>query len=290
MNSQSQQQPPVWFVTGASTGFGFDLVSQLLNQGYRVAATSRDLDRLHRIFGVESANFLPIAVDLVSDISVGEAIQTTIRQFSRIDVVVNHAAFRQVGALEEVTDEEARVNFDVNVFGTLNVLRQVMPHLRKQQSGHILNFSSTGGITGTHLPGWGVYCATKFAIEGLSESLAAEVAPFGIKVTLIVPGASRTGFHTSCTMQVAQTRLEEYTVARQLEELVFQRSDTFPNDPAKAATALIQIAGEANPPLHLILGEDAYELANDKIKALQEDMANWKELTFSTGFLNRLNT
>lgn len=287
MNRQSHKQTPVWFVTGASKGIGFELVSQLLEQNYRVAATTRDTDKLRQQLGAdaESVGFLPMAVNLTSEASVGEAVRATIEQFGRIDIVVNHAGFRQVGTLEEVTDEEARYNFDVNVFGTLNVIRQVMPHLRKQQSGRILNFSSTGGLSGTFLPGWGVYCATKFAIEGLSESLSAEVAPFGIKITLVVPGAFRTGFHTSGTMKLAAKRVDDYVLARQLEDIVMQVTDSNPNDPAKAATALIRIANEANPPLHLLLGQDAYDVASGKIKALQDDMATWKELSFSTEFM-----
>lgn len=284
MNNQTQQQKPVWFVTGASKGIGFELVSQLLQQGYQVAATSRDGDGLREAFDAGYANFLPITVDLISEASVSQAIQATIAKFGRIDVVVNQAGFRQVGALEEVSDKEARINFDVNVFGTLNVIRHVMPQLRKQQSGHILNFSSIGGITGSVLPGWGIYCATKFAIEGLSESLAAEVAPFGIGVTLVVPGAFRTGFHKSGTMKLSQNRIEQYTLARQLEEYVMQTTDSNPGDPAKAATALIRIAAEANPPLHLLLGQDAHDLISAKIKVLQDDMATWKQVSVSTNF------
>lgn len=286
MNNQSQQQALVWFVTGASKGIGFELVSQLLEGGYQVAATTRDTGKLRQRLGAhaESNNFLLLAVDLTSETSIGEAIRATVRQFGRIDVVVNHAGFRQVGALEEVTDKEARINFDINVFGTLDVIRQVMPYLRKQQSGRILNFSSTGGISGTFLPGWGVYCATKFAIEGLSESLSAEVAPFGIKVTLVVPGAFRTGFHTSGTMKLAEKRVDDYVLVRQLENIVMQVTDNNPNDPARAATVLIRVATEPNPPLHLLLGRDAYDIINGKIKALQSDIENWKELSFSTGF------
>ncbi|GAB4016513.1 oxidoreductase [Spirosoma koreense] len=274
----------VWFITGASKGFGLELVGQLLEQGHRVAATSRDIAELRRAADTVSTDFLPMAVDLTTETSVARAIQTTIEQFGRIDVVVNNAGYGQLGSLEELTDAEARANFEVNVFGTLNVIRQVMPQLRKQQSGHILNLSSIAGITGA-FPGWGIYCATKFAVEGLSESLAAEVAPFGIKVTLVEPGYFRTEFLSSGSLRVPQAQLDAYALVRQSEEAhQNQIRGNQPGDPVKAAAAIIQIAAETNPPLHLFLGQDAYDLAKLKIRALQDDLTQWKALTVSTGF------
>lgn len=274
----------VWFITGASKGFGLALVGQLLQLGHRVAATSRDVAELRRAVGVESADFLPMAVDLTTEDSVGEAVRATVGQFGRIDVVVNNAGYGQLGSLEELTNNEARANFEVNVFGTLNVIRQVMPQLRKQQSGHILNLSSIAGITGG-FPGWGIYCATKFAVEGLSESLSAEVAPFGIKVTIVEPGYFRTDFLSSGSLRVPDGQVKEYALVRESETVhQGQIKGNQPGDPAKAAAAMIQIAAESNPPLHLLLGQDAYELANQKIKALQDDMIQWKDLTLSTGF------
>lgn len=284
MNNESQGQPQVWFITGASKGFGLELVNQLLQQGHQVAATSRDVDQLRQAVGTESTDFLPMAVDLATESSVGEAIQATLNQFGRIDVVVNNAGYGQLGSLEELTDEEARTNFDVNVFGTLNVIRQVMPQLRKQQSGHILNLSSIAGITG-NFPGWGIYCATKFAVEGLSESLAAEVAPFGIKVTLVEPGYFRTEFLSSGSLRVADSQMDEYALVRESEALHQSHiKGNQPGDPVKAAAAMIQIATEPNPPLHLLLGQDAYDMAHQKMKTLQDELAQWKTLTVSTGF------
>lgn len=280
MTNQSQGQTSVWFVTGASKGFGLELVKQLLQQGHQVAATSRNVAELRQAVDTELTNFLPLAVDLTTETSVGEAIQATIGQFGRIDVVVNNAGYGQLGSLEELTDEESRANFDVNVFGTLNVIRQVMPQLRKQQSGRILNFSSIAGIIGG-FPGWGIYCATKFAVEGLSEALAAEVAPFGIKVTVVAPGYFRTNFLKSGSIKLAEDKLPEYTIVRDSEAYhdQLQRENTQPGDPQKLATALIRIAAVLNPPLHLLLGEDAYGLADQKLKDLQADMSLWKELS-----------
>ncbi|MBO2008830.1 SDR family NAD(P)-dependent oxidoreductase [Hymenobacter negativus] len=284
-NQSNTNGHQVWFITGASKGFGLELVGQLLGLGHRVAATSRNVAELRRAVGTEPANFLPLAVELGREASVGEAIRATVEQFGQIDVVVNNAGYGQLGSLEELTDDEAQANFDVNVFGTLNVIRQVMPQLRKQQSGHIINVSSIAGILGG-FPGWGVYCATKFAVEGLSEALAAEVAPFGVNVTVVAPGYFRTNFLKSGSIRLATDKLAEYALVRQSEAYhdQLQRDNTQPGDPAKAATALIELAATPNPPLHLLLGQDAYDLANMKIKSLQNDMAQWKALGLSTGF------
>lgn len=274
----------VWFITGASKGFGLGLVNQLLQAGHAVAATSRSIDGLHQGVGRQSADFLPLSADLGNEISVREAIHAAVRQFGRIDVVVNNAGYGQLGSLEELTDEEARANFEINVFGVLNVIRQVMPYLRKQASGHVINISSIAGITGS-FPGWGIYCATKFAVEGLSESLAAEAAPFGVKVTIVEPGYFRTDFLSSGSMRVAQGPLAEYALVRESEALHREHiRGNQPGDPEKAVAAIIQVANVANPPLHLLLGQDAYDLTVGKIQALQDDLENWKAVTIGTGF------
>ncbi|MGF7214479.1 NAD(P)-dependent dehydrogenase (short-subunit alcohol dehydrogenase family) [Spirosoma lacussanchae] len=274
----------VWFITGASKGFGLGLVNQLLEAGHAVAATSRSIDGLRQAVGQQSADFLPLAVDLGNEASVKEAINATISQFGRIDVVVNNAGYGQLGSLEELTNEEARGNFEVNVFGMLNVIRQVMPYLRKQQSGHVINISSIAGITGS-FPGWGIYCATKFAVEGLSESLAAEVAPFGVKVTIVEPGYFRTEFLSSGSMRVAQGQLSDYTLVRESEAMHREQiRGNQPGDPVKAVAAIIQVANAPHPPLHLLLGQDAYDMAYGKIQALQHDLENWKAVTVTTGF------
>ncbi|MCX6216322.1 oxidoreductase [Spirosoma sp.] len=274
----------VWLVTGASKGLGLELVNQLLQAGHAVAATSRSIDELKQAVGHHSTDFLPLTVELAAEASVSKAINATVKQFGQIDVVVNNAGYGQLGSLEEVTNDEARSNFEVNVFGMLNVIRQVMPHLRQQQSGHIINVSSIAGITGS-FPGWGIYCATKFAVEGLSESLAAEVAPFGVKVTIVEPGYFRTEFLSSGSMRVAQEQLSEYELVRESEALHREHiRGNQPGDPKKAVAAIIGVANTSNPPLHLLLGQDAYDLANSKIQAVQQDMENWKAVTLATGF------
>jgi NAD(P)-dependent dehydrogenase (short-subunit alcohol dehydrogenase family) len=274
----------VWFITGASKGFGLELVKQLRQQGHLVAATSRNVAELRQAAGPAAADFLPLAVELANEASVGAAIAATVAQFGRLDVVANNAGYGQLGSLEELTDAEARANFEVNVFGTLNVVRQALPQLRRQQSGHILNFSSIAGIMG-NFPGWGIYCATKFAVEGLSESLAAEVAPFGVKVTLVEPGYFRTNFLEAGSMRTPERQLDAYTLVRESETVHLQQiRGSQPGDPVKAVAAIIAVAAAPNPPLHLLLGQDAYDMAQLKIKTLQDDMAQWQHVTVATGF------
>ncbi|MFD1145141.1 oxidoreductase [Larkinella insperata] len=278
MNTQN-----VWFVTGASKGLGLSLVKQLLTGGQRVAATSRSLDDLVRAVGTHD-HFLPLAVDLKTESSVAQAIAQTITAFGRIDVVVNNAGFGLVGSLEELSDAESRENFEVNVFGSLNVIRNVMPHLRAQQSGHIFNISSIGGFTGA-FPGFGIYCATKFAVVGFSESLAEEVKSFGVHVTVVEPGYFRTDFLTSGSLNVPGNQIEAYQAVRDSQQThQSQINGNQPGDPEKAVAALIRIASESNPPLHLFLGQDAYDMAHEKIKAVQRDLETWKAVTVSTGF------
>jgi len=272
----------VWFITGASKGLGLALVRQLLVRGYAVAATSRSLGDLTKAVGKGTDMFLPLAVDLENENSVKNALAETVKYFGRVDVVVNNAGYGQVGALEELSDAEARGNFDINVFGLLHVIRHAMPYLREQKSGHILNISSIGGITG-NFPGWGVYCATKFAVEGLSESLAAEVKRFGVNVTVVEPGYFRTEFLTAGSMGLPQNELAVYEDVRASQALHSQQvNHNQPGDPEKAAAAMIDITGETNPPLHLVLGEDAYALAHAKIDALEAELELWKAVTMST--------
>lgn len=273
-----------WFISGASRGFGLELVRQLLQQGQQVAATSRDVDELRRVVGAGFDSFLPLGVNLASESSVADAVSATIERFGRIDVVVNNAGYGQLGAIEELSDAETRANFEVNVFGTLNVIRQTMPQLRRQQGGHVINYSSIAGRVGG-FPGWGVYCATKFAVEGLSEALAAEAAPFGVKVTIVEPGYFRTNFLSSGSLRVATNQLQEYELVRQSE--AYHRDHILgsqPGDPVKAAAAVIRVAQVKNPPLHLLLGADAYDLASSRLQQLAEEMEQWKGMTLSTGF------
>jgi NAD(P)-dependent dehydrogenase (short-subunit alcohol dehydrogenase family) len=275
MNTQK-----IWMVTGASKGLGSSLVQKLLSQGYKVAATSRNLKDLNE----ETADFLPLQVDLLNEQSIAQAVASAINKFGKIDVLVNNAGYGQIGTLEELTDAEARANFDVNVFGSLNFIRGIMPHLRAQKSGAIFNISSIGGFTG-NFPGWGIYCATKFAMAGFTESLSAEAKEFGVSATVVYPGYFRTSFLKEGSLTLPKNPIAEYTGARELEAAhVNQIDNNQAGDPDKAAAVLIEIAEQAERPLHLFLGQDAYDMANAKIEAVQNDLAATKSLTISTGF------
>lgn len=274
----------VWFVTGASKGLGLILVQMLLTQGYRVAATSRNLAELQQAGPRDNARFLPLHMNLADEASVQQAIETTIRTFGRLDVVVNNAGYGQVGALEELTDQEARQNFEVNVFGLLHVLRAATPHLRAQGSGRVFNISSVGGFFGS-FPGWGIYCATKFAVDGLTESYAAEVQPFGIQATTVKPGYFRTGFLSAGSMGQPQAPIDAYQSVRDSQALhADQLNGNQPGDPAKAAALLIEVSEAETQPLHLFLGEDAYQMAALKIGAVQQDMQQWQAQATATAF------
>ena len=274
----------VWFVTGASKGLGLSLVKQLLNKGYKVAATSRSINDLINAVGNEGGSFLPLAVSLTDENSVGDAVEKTISTFGAIDVVVNNAGYGLIGGLEELTDKEARANFDVNVFGSLNVIRKVLPHLRKQKSGRILNIASIGGFTGM-FPGFGIYCATKFAVHGFTESLAAEVKQFGIHATVVSPGYFRTNFLAGDSLQVSENPISDYKAVRDSQD-AHQNSigGNQSNDPEKGVAAIIAIAEDQNPPLHLFLGQDAFDMAFTKMDLVKADLENWKELSTKTGF------
>ncbi|ASU35024.1 short-chain dehydrogenase/reductase [Mucilaginibacter xinganensis] len=272
----------VWFITGASKGFGLSLVKQLLAAGEKVAATSRYVASLVKAVGDVSDNFLPLYVNLADDKSVAEAIQTTYNTFKQIDVVINNAGYGIGGSIEELTDAEAREAFDINVFGTLNVIRAVMPFMREQKSGHIINISSIAGIA----PGigWALYAAAKFAVVGLSEVLAEDVKALGIKVTVVAPGAFRTNFLTPDSLVMTKHPIDEYQDVRSIHARYLQMDGKQVGDPEKAAAAMIKIADEDNPPVHLLLGEDAYSRAMAKLASLDKEYRMNEELSKSMAY------
>ncbi|CAM3029226.1 short-chain dehydrogenase/reductase [Chryseobacterium flavum] len=272
----------VWFVTGASKGLGFELVKKLLSEGFRVAATSRTVDSLISTIGEASENFLPLGVNITDNNDIKSAIAKTVEYFGQIDVVVNNAGYGQIGTLEELTDEEARENYAVNVFGTLNVIRNAMPYLRKQRSGNIFNISSVGGYSG-NFPGWGIYCSTKFAVAGFTEALAEEVKDFGVHATVVYPGYFRTDFLNKDSVKTPVNPIQAYEAARNSEQAHLNEiNGNQPNDPVKAADVLIQISKEKNPPVHLLLGVGTVEFLNNKIDILKKDAQKWESLTVST--------
>lgn len=272
----------VWFITGASKGFGLSLVKQLLEAGQLVAATSRNLQELTTAVDTTSNKFLPLQVDLTNESSVSLALQHTHEFFGRIDVVINNAGYGIGGAIEELNDAETRLAFDVNVFGTLNVIRAVMPYLRKQRSGHIINISSIAGITAN--TGWAIYAGSKYAVIGISEVLAADVKEFGIKVTVVAPGAFRTSFLTAGSLSITENKIDDYKEVRAIHNKYLKMDGKQAGDPEKAATAIINAVYEENPPLYLLLGGDAYNRALAKLDTLHQEIRQWQDVTCSTDF------
>lgn len=221
-------------------------------------------------------------MNLDDDNDVKNAVKKSIGHFGQLDIVVNNAGYGQLGTLEELTDEEARANFDVNVFGALNVIRNVMPYLRAQKSGHIFNISSVGGYFGS-FAGWGIYCATKFAMAGFTEALVEEIREFGVKATVVYPGYFRTDFLTQGSLKRPKQAIQAYKAARQSEQThVNDINGNQANDPAKAADVLIAVSRVDNPPVHLLLGNDAYNGLRSKIDIITGDAEQWKALTLST--------
>ncbi|HEY8959417.1 SDR family NAD(P)-dependent oxidoreductase [Chitinophaga sp.] len=274
----------VWFVTGASKGLGLSLVKRLLTEGYKVAATSRDAEALRREAGNDSSDFLPLQVDLTDNASVGKAVSDIIAKLGTIDVVVNNAGYGQLGTLEELTDEEARKNFDVNVFGSLNVIRNVMPVFRKKRAGAFFNISSIAGFLGT-FPGWGIYNATKFAVAGFTEALSAETKSMGISATIVYPGYFKTNFLLQGSLRTAAHPIADYKEARELEVIHNdQIIGNQPGDPEKAAAALIRVAEMKERPLHLFLGSDSFGMAQNKLQAVQSDLGAFEQVSRSTDF------
>jgi len=265
-------RPATWFVTGTSRGLGLELVRQLLRRGDGVAATTRSSERLLSALGddVDTSRLLPLTVDLRDEQQVARAVRRATERFGGLDVVVNNAGYGYLGAVEETTGQDVRDMLDVQVAGVWNVLRATLPVLREQRAGHIVNVSSVLGLTA--VPGWALYCAGKFALEGLSEALAAEVADFGVDVTIVEPGYFRTDFLTRDSLALPAATTEHYPALREMVESHLELQGSQLGDPVKGAAAVVDrvLAGEG--PLRLLLGSDAHAYATAKVQALQADL------------------
>lgn len=282
INTSVMENKKVWFITGASKGLGLTLVKRLLNAGHKVAATSRSTTSLTSAVGFEGDAFLPLEVQLGSDEQVAVAIQQAQEKFGRIDMVVNNAGYGIGGSIEELSDKETRDSFEVNVFGTINVIRHVLPVMREQRSGHIINISSIAGIAPA--TGWPVYGATKHAVIGLTEVLAEDVKELGIKATVVAPGAFRTNFLNADSLVLSEKKLEAYANIRASHERYAKMSGNQAGDPEKAAKVMIELAEMTEPPLYLLLGSDAFSRAFVKLDLLAESYKQWEALTRSTDY------
>jgi NAD(P)-dependent dehydrogenase (short-subunit alcohol dehydrogenase family) len=278
----SNNGPLVWFVTGTSQGFGQEIVRVALSRGDYVIGTSRHPKKVAAMFESAADRLLAIYLDLGDDQQVKEAVAGAAERWGRIDVLVNNAGHGLLGAVEEAQDAEIAGVFETNVFGLLRVTRAVLPFLRKQRSGHIVNLSSIGGLVG--LPGWGIYNATKFAVEGISEALAVELAPLGIGVTIVEPGPFRTDFLGGSLATVAKTISDYDQTAGKTRTYRDDNNGAQAGDPVRAAEVTVEAVVTNKAPLHLLLGAVAYERASKKLEALRIDFATWRNIALSTDY------
>ena len=273
----------VWYITGASQGLGLTLIKKLLESGYRVAATSRNAHKLKESVGViDAERFLPMTVDLNNVDCINESIKQTIAAFGRIDVIVNNAGYGMTGTVEEATERDLRNIFDVNVLAGINVIKSILPFMRKQRSGYIINLGSVAGFVGA--PGWSVYSATKAAIAAFSEVLTLDVTEFGIKVTVAEPSGFRTGFLTKNSLSSTDIRIDGYEAVKSTQERYLAADGKQPGDPERAAEIFIELAESEQPPLHLYLGQDAYNRASEKLTAMTKELEEWKSTTISADY------
>ncbi len=278
--TQSPQR--VWFITGASTGFGRLLAEEVLKTGGKVVATARKLDKVSDLEAKYPQAAKALALDVTDAGQVDSAVTQAFAQFGQVDVLVNNAGYGVAGAIEEVSEAEFMPMFETNVFGLLRVTRAFLPYLRKQRSGHILNLSSIGGVVAG--PGIGFYNSTKFAVEGLSEALAAELAPLGIRVTIIEPGPFRTDFLGRSGV-LAKTRIADYDgTAGNMRKYFAENDGKQPGDPARAVQAMMQVVESPNPPLRLLLGASALQRLRTKLSHWEKEIAAWEQVTIGADF------
>lgn len=266
----------VWFITGTSSGFGKALVTELLSQGYPVVATARKLEKAQEaISGNE--NGLALALDVTNEKQIKEAVEATKAHFGRIDVLVNNAGYGYFGAIEESDIADVRQMFETNFWGVSSVTRAFLPQFRKQRKGHIINITSIGGLDG--VPGFGYYNATKFAVEGFAAALAKEVAPLGIVVTNVEPGPFRTEWAGASAVETEVAISDYQTTAHANVENTHGYSGSQTGSPELAAKAMIKAAESENPPLHFVMGQNAFKRAHKKVNKVLSDFADWEEVS-----------
>jgi NADP-dependent 3-hydroxy acid dehydrogenase YdfG len=271
----------IWFITGCSSGFGRCLVEELLKTDHSVIATARDTKTLSELVEKYPKKILALKLDVTDPKNIKEALATSLEKFGRIDVLVNNAGYGMIGALEESDDAEIKRIFDTNVFGLMNVTKTLLPFMRKQKSGHIINISSVAGFTAT--PGFGIYNATKFAVEGLSEALAGEVGVFGIKVTIIEPGPFRTDFANRSLSRAKE--MPEYDESmKNTRQYIKDADGNQAGDPVRGAKAMMALVEMQNPPVRIPFGKIAMDRIKVKINNFQNDMEKHQKMILETDF------
>ena len=255
---------PVWFITGCSTGFGRELASLVLDRGWCAVVTAREKERVEDFANRYGDRALPLSLDVIDDDEIDSGVAAAVKRFGRIDVLVNNAGYGYLSSVEEGQPEEIRAQFEANVFGLFAMTRAVLPIMREQKRGHVINVASVAGFCG--FPGSGYYAASKHAVEGFSDSLSREMAPLGVKVTCVEPGPFRTDW-AGRSMTQTKSAIPAYadTVAARMAQ-TSEKSGTQAGDPVRAAKAMIAVTEEAQPPLHLVLGEWGYDAVVKKLK------------------------
>lgn len=273
----------VWFITGASRGFGQEIAREALSRGDSVVAAARNPQSVVDALPGHDERLLTVALDVSDPEQIRTAVDAAVDRFGRIDVLVNNAGRGLLGAIEEVSDEEVRAVFDVNVFGLLAVTRAVLPQLRAQRSGLVINLSSVGGFV--VWPGWGAYSATKFAVEAFSEAMTHELAPLGIRAIAVEPGPFRTDFLAASSLEIAKRQIDDYAgsggTARQWAT---ENNNAQEGDPVKAAKIIVDLAGRAELPERIQLGTSAFNDVADKLVRTARDQEAWREISLSTDF------
>ncbi|VVD60130.1 oxidoreductase [Pandoraea anhela] len=281
-NVQHQDFKRVWFITGASRGIGALIAEAALADGNAVVAAGRQVRTIAERFG-NAPGLLPVALDVTDEAQARIAVQATLDRFGRIDVLVNNAGFGLLGAVEESADEDVRRMYDTNVFGLLNVTRAVLPVMRANRSGHVINISSIGGYQSA--AGFGVYCSTKFAVEGISEALHTELAPLGVHVSVVEPGYFRTDFLDASSLVVAPRIIEDYDeTSGAVRRKAAQLNHKQPGNPVKLADAMVTLVDAAAPPLRLALGTDTLAAIAAKNAYVTQETQTWRALSASTDF------
>lgn len=270
-----------WFVTGASRGIGAEIAKAALEAGANVVATGRDLARLEVLYAPYGGRVLPLQLDVTDEGQAAAVVEEAVRHFGRVDVVVNNAGYGQLGPFEENDDEAARRQFATNVFGIFHLCRAVLPVMRRQRGGHIFNISSIAGMAG--MGGAALYCSAKFAVEGFSEALSQEVAQFGIRVTIVEPGAFRTDFLDGTSAVLGGKRLEDYAeFSRKIKTSSEANNHRQKGDPAKLGAVLVRLAAEENPPLRYLAGSDALQVVTGKLAAVAREIEEWRNWSVLT--------
>jgi NAD(P)-dependent dehydrogenase (short-subunit alcohol dehydrogenase family) len=272
----------VWFITGCSTGFGRELARQLLTAGKLVVVTARDAAKVADLVALAPDNALALSLNVDRPAEIAAAVTAALVRFGRIDVLINNAGYGYLAAVEEGEDKEIRSLFETNVFGLAALCRAVLPTMRAQNSGAIVNISSMGGVIG--FPGIGYYNATKFAVEGLSEAMAKELAPLGVKVLIVEPGPFRTNW-AGASLKTPKNAIDAYkdtAIARRKATQAY--SGTQAGDPVRAASAIIAAVESPDSPLHLVLGGMAYETILDKLDAFRAEVLANKEISLAADF------